>query len=106
MKYLVLICDEGGPAPEDLDAPDWVGETGRRGVRPLGRELDAPGAAATVRVRDGETLVSGGPFIETKEFVAGVDVVRCAGRQQATELVAAHPIARFHAIEVRPFAGQ
>ncbi len=43
------------------------------------------------------------PVIETKEFIAGIDVVRCAGRQQAIELAAAHPIAGYHAIEVRPF---
>ncbi len=48
-------------------------------------------------------LISDGPFIETKEFIAGIDVVRCADRQQAIELAAAHPIARYHAIEVRPF---
>ena len=35
--------------------------------------------------------------------IAGIDVVRCADRQQAIEFAAAHPIARYHAIEVRPF---
>jgi hypothetical protein len=48
-------------------------------------------------------LISDGPFVETKEFIAGLDVVRCTGRPQAIELAAAHPIARYHAIEVRPF---
>ena len=56
-----------------------------------------------LRVRDGETLLSDGPFIETKEFIAGIDVVSCADRQQAIEVAAAHPLARYHAIEVRPF---
>ncbi len=59
--------------------------------------------ATTVRVRGGETLLSDGPFIETKEFIAGIDVVSCADRQQAIQLAASHPIARYHAIEVRPF---
>ena len=52
---------------------------------------------------DGETLLSDGPGIETEEFIAGIDVVSCADRQQAIELAAAHPIARYYAIEVRPF---
>jgi len=56
-----------------------------------------------VRVRDGHTLLSDGPFTETKEFVAGIDVVSCADRQQAIQHAAAHPIARYYAIEVRPF---
>ena len=38
-----------------------------------------------------------------EEFIAGIDVVSCADHQRAIELAAAHPIARYHAIEVRPF---
>jgi hypothetical protein len=85
------------------ECPGWVEEMEGRGVRLLGRELDLPETAATVRVRDGETLVTDGPGIATKEFIAGIDVVGCADRQQAIQLAAAHPIARYHAIEVRPF---
>jgi hypothetical protein len=58
---------------------------------------------ACAMAKCGETLLSDGPFIETKEFIAGIDVVSCADRQQAIQLAAAHPIARYHAIEVRPF---
>ena len=108
MKYLVFIWADGLPAPEDLavmqrEIPGWAEEMDGRGVRLLGRELDLPETAATVRVRGGETLVTDGPFAETKEFVAGIDVVSCADRQQAIQLAAAHPLARYHAIEVRPF---
>ena len=84
----------------------WRLDLERRGLQVFGNALESPDTATTVRVRDGQTLLSDGPFIETKEFVAGVDVVRCAGRPQAIALAAAHPIARFHAIEVRPFAGR
>jgi hypothetical protein len=74
-----------------------------RGLQVLGNALEGPGTATTIRVRDGQTLISDGPFIETKEFIAGIDIIRCADRQQAIELAAAHPIARYHAIEVRRF---
>jgi len=62
--------------------------------------------ATTIRVRDGETLLSDGPFAETKEFIGGVSVIYCAGREQAIEIAAAHPLARHHMIEVRPFASE
>ena len=69
----------------------------------FGHPLQHKETATTVRVRDGETLLSDGPFIETKEFIGGIDVINCAGREQAIEIAAAHPLARHHMIEVRPF---
>jgi len=108
MKYLLFICADGLPAPEDLavlqrECPRWVEEMDGRGVRLLGRELDLPETAATVRVRDGETLVTDGPFAETKEFMAGFDVLECADLDEAIEVAAKHPSSWFDAIEIRPF---
>jgi hypothetical protein len=103
MKYLLLICDEGGATCEEGAASGWVEEMDRRGVRLLGRELDVPGAAATVRVRDGDTLVTDGPFAETKEFVAGFDLLECSDLDEAIEVAARHPVSRSDAIEIRPF---
>ena len=88
------------------ELPAWIEEMDGRGVRLLGRELDLRQTGVTVRVRGGETLVTDGPFAETKEFMAGIDVVRCADREQAIQLAATHPIARYYAIEVRPFYSQ
>ena len=108
MKYLHFIWADGRPAPEDLavmqrELPGWDEEMTARGVRLLGRELDLPETAATVRVRDGETLVTDGPFAETKEFIAGFDLVECADFDEAIEVAAKCPISRFQTIEVRPF---
>jgi hypothetical protein len=86
-----------------------VGELGgrRRGRAPaphvLGNALQGPDTATTVRVRDGDRLLSRAPCTGTMEYIVGVDVVSCADRQQAIQLAAAHPFARYHAIEVRPF---
>jgi hypothetical protein len=109
MKYVQFIWADGRPAPEDLavmqrELPGWDEEMTRRGVRLFGRELDLPETAATVRVRDGETLVTDGPFVETKEFIAGFDLVECAGFDEAVEVAAKCPISRFQAMEVRRFA--
>ena len=62
-----------------------------RGVRLLGRELDLPQTAVTVRVRGGETLVTDGPFAETKEFVAGLDIFECADLDEAIEVGGQEP---------------
>jgi hypothetical protein len=110
MKYLAFIWADGLPAPEALavmqrELPGWDEEMTGRGVRLLGRELDLPQTAATVRVRDGQTLVTDGPFAETKEFIAGFDLLECAGLDEAVEVAATCPISRFQTIEVRPFAG-
>jgi hypothetical protein len=59
--------------------------------------------ATTVRVRDGQTLITDGPFIETKEFLAGIDLLNCDTFEEAVGWAAKHPIARFHKIEVRRF---
>jgi hypothetical protein len=56
-----------------------------------------------VRVRDGETLRTDGPFFPAGQVIAGLDVVSCADRQQAIGLAATHPLARYHPVEVRPF---
>lgn len=115
MKYLLFICgntehSSADPAaPEKLavmqrECPAWVEEMDGRGVRLLGRELDLPQSAATVRVRDGQTLVTDGPFMETKEFVAGFDLIECADLDEAIEVAAKHPVSWFDKIEVRPFA--
>src|SRR6516162_5807109 len=110
MKYLQFIWADGLPAPDDLavmqrECPGWVEEMDGRGVRLLGRELSPPETAATVRVRDGETLVTDGPFAETKEFIAGFSLVECADFDEAIEVAARCPVSWFQTIEVRPFTG-
>ena len=114
MKYIMIIAgntehsSDGVAAPDALafmqrEIPKWIDEMDARGVRLFGRELDLPSTAATVRVRNGETLVTDGPFAETKEFMAGFDLLECSGLDEAVEVTAKSPITRFHRMEVRPF---
>ena len=81
----------------------WRQDLQARGLHILGAELKGADTATTLRVRDGKTLLSDGTFIKTGEYITGIDVVRCADRHQAIQLAAAHPAARHHAIEIRPF---
>jgi hypothetical protein len=58
--------------------------------------------ATTVRVREEEVLLSDGPFAETKEQMAGYDIIECENLDEAIEVASRHPVARFGSIEVRP----
>ncbi|MEV6106691.1 YciI family protein [Streptomyces sp. NPDC051940] len=113
MRYMLLICG-GGEAEEtapvdapvtderaiDDDALDWVGATA---ARRTGHRLRPPAEAVTVRVRGGEVLRSDGPFAETKEFVAGYDLLDCDTLDEAVEAAARHPVAAGGAVEIRPY---
>ena len=56
-----------------------------------------------MQVQEGSLLVSDGPFAETKEQVAGYDVIDCADLDEAIEIAARHPTANIGTIEIRPF---
>ncbi|MER7011968.1 YciI family protein [Saccharopolyspora sp. NPDC000359] len=70
-----------------------------------GEALADPLTARTVRVRDGALAATDGPFIETKEQLAGYLVVDCDSLERASEIAAQIPDARFGAVEVRPMMG-
>ena len=113
MRYLMLVCRD--PAieltPEDRagmrdSVVAWVDEMEGRGILlPGGHELRPVSDARTVRIRRDQVLVSDGPFTETKEHIGGFDLVECASLGEALEVAAKHPVARFGAIDVRPFWG-
>ena len=106
MKYLMIVCFDPTIDPADaeggMEIDAWVAEMDGRGVRLEGRALE-PGDATTVRVRRGETLVSDGPFAETKELMVGYDVLDCKDLDEAIEVASKHPLARRGAMELRPF---
>ncbi len=81
----------------------WLDDVIARGIRLDGDRLRPPREAKTVAVRDGEVLISDGPFVETKEVICGYDVLECANIDEAVAVAAAHPVAAFGKIEVRPF---
>jgi hypothetical protein len=111
MKYVMLVCvDESVELSAEERAsigPDtqaWVSEMEQRGVRLQGQELAGVQDATTIRVRGGELVIADGPFTETKEQIAGFDILECADLDEAMEVAAKHPVARFGSLELRPFA--
>jgi hypothetical protein len=110
VKYMLIHCvaesdelPEGGRPEAAGDIEAWLDEMERRGVRLHGDRLQRTSDATTVRVRHGDTLVLDGPFAETKEQIAGYDVIECADLDEAIEIASKHPCAGLGTVEVRPF---
>jgi hypothetical protein len=108
MRFVAFVGTEGGMPTEAVeemnrDWPAYAQMLERRGGLRLGRELRLPqDGVATVRVRDGKTIVSDGPFVETKEYVAGLDLFEAADLEDAIDLESKSPVARFLPFEIRP----
>jgi hypothetical protein len=66
------------------------------------QQLESPDAAKSVRVRDGKTRVVDGPFAETKEVLAGYNLVEAASLEEAVRIAQEFPWIRYGCIEVRP----
>src|SRR5947209_3523959 len=106
MQYVMLVrVDPDLPVPEGSDVEPWVEEGERAGMRLEGGPVRHPDTATTVRVRDGKTLISDGPFPEVKEWVAGYDLLEAASLDQAVDYASRHPVARFGALELREVWG-
>ena len=106
MKYLMFVAtdpDAEPYVPEEDNIEQWSAEARARGVAVTGSRLRPVEDATTVRVRKGEVLITDGPFTESREWVAGFDILECADLDEAIEVVAKHPMARFGRIEIRPF---
>jgi hypothetical protein len=110
VRYMLFICmgEDVKISPEDqaaieADTEAWAAEMDKRGVRQQGHGLRPVSDATTVKVRGGEVLTTDGPFAETKEQIAGFDLLECADLDEAIEVASRHPIARIGTVEVRPF---
>ena len=102
-----LNADEDGAAQLDpaveRELEAWDEEMEARGILVGGGVLKPARTTTTLRVRDGEVLITDGPFIETKEQIAGYSVLECADRDEAVEVASRHPTARFGTFELRPY---
>jgi hypothetical protein len=115
MKYMLLIHHGAASTPDDPEAWNRLSEEEQRavyadyqavnqtpGVTP-GLWLESPEAATTVRVEDGTTLTTDGPFVAVKEALGGYLVFEADDLDAAIELASRIPAARLGgAIEVRP----
>ena len=115
MKYMLLIHQGDAPTPRSPEEWERLSEDEQKavysayqainetpGVTP-GLGLDEPETATTVRVQDGKTLTTDGPFVATKEALGGYLIFEADDLDGAIELASRIPAARLGgAVEVRP----
>ena len=110
MKYLFLLqtADDGPPAPGSPQAAQMftdyqvaLQEMARAGALLDCAPLQGASLATTVRVRDGQTMLTDGPAAELKEQVGGYTLVDCADLDQALHFAAMLPAATAGSVEVR-----
>ena len=107
MKYMALIYGneeawDALPEEEQQRVTERYMALAREPAVEGGAELQDPETATTVRIRNGETLTTDGPFAETKEQLGGYYLIDCASLDEAIEFAARIPGARHGAVEVRP----
>ena len=111
MRYLALIYEQERAPGAEVD-PAMEGELAaygaftkevrERGIFEAGEALQPSSTATTVRVRDGRTETTDGPFAETKEVLGGFYLLDCRDLDEAIELAAKIPAVERGAIEIRP----
>jgi hypothetical protein len=114
VQYILLIYDEetAHPSPEPPDPAVWgqvmdeynafTKDLRDAGVYRAGEALQPNPTATTVRIRDGKTLMTDGPFAETKEGLGGFYLLECENLDETLAWAAKCPGARYGSIEVRP----
>jgi hypothetical protein len=110
-KYLLLLYADEPDATEreerDAELPAWgrlIDSLRETGLLLGSDRLHPVDSATTVRVRDGETEITDGPFAVTKEYLGGYFLLECADLDEALEQAVRVPLARYGSVEVRPVA--
>jgi hypothetical protein len=118
MKYLMLLNNDAASIESwhelseeetrklrEQELPRWnelFGWMSEQDIEVNGLELEEAAKARLVRVRDGETVVSDGPFAETKEVIGGYFLADCKDLDQAIELAQRVPLVGKGSVEIRP----
>ena len=107
---LLLYAPEASPAERaerEAEMPAWtelLDSLREEGLLRGNGRLHPVESATTLRIRDGETEISDGPFAVTKEILGGYFMLECRDLDHALEQAARVPLARYGSVEVRPIA--
>jgi hypothetical protein len=105
MKYMCLLYVTGADPGPEVMMPLHVAfarEARSRGTYVTCDALESPAAAVTVRVRNGRTMRTDGPYAETKEALGGFYILECKDLEEAVAHAAKIPDAKYGSVEVRP----
>jgi hypothetical protein len=106
VKYMMFVATDPDAEPfdpADDNVEEWVATYESKGKRITGDRLRPVEEATLVRRRDGKVLVTDGAFAESREWIAGFDILECADLDEAIEIASQHPMARFGRLELRAF---
>ena len=109
MKYMMFVvvdpdaAAEAEPSGDELTIQQWQADVDAPGKRVTGDALRPVSEAITVRVSHGEVLVTDGPYTESKEWIAGFDILECDNLDEAIAIASRHPQANGGKLELRPF---
>ena len=106
MRYLLIYASDPDLAPgwdDEAEASvfSWIEETIRSGVNLQGTRLRPTADATTIKIRDGDLIITDGPYAESKEQVAGYDVLECASLDEAVGWAGRNAHSWAGAVEVR-----
>ena len=110
MRYMLIIRNnQDHPQPGDSRWDQLMADYGEfsqalasHGTTFTGDPLAPPDLATTVRVKDGEVLMTDGPFAETKEWFSGYYIIDVESLDQALSAAGMVPSAKWGSVEVRP----
>ncbi|MBW3552816.1 MAG: YciI family protein [Gemmatimonadetes bacterium] len=103
MRYMLLIYENEANESGDIQPwMDYTDEMAKAGVMKAGDALHPTSSATTVRVKNGETVTTDGPFAETREQLGGYYLVDCEDLDEAIRWAAKMPNADRGSIEIRP----
>ena len=101
MQYVLLIYDEEAERESHSDFRS-AGDLQAKGTLLASEQLQPVATATTVRVRNGDTVVSDGPFAETEETLGGYCLIEADSLDEAIEWASRIPSARSGTVEIRP----
>ena len=115
MRYALLVysdqsswsemTEEESAAAREASMPKWIAlfeEMGKADPNVEGRELDDGTTAKVVRVRDGERVVTDGPYADTKELIGGLFLTELPDLDEAIRIASLVPAAEYGSLEIRP----
>ena len=107
MKYLLLMYANQSEPPENAEElyqawTDFMKEANTAGVLVANHGVAPGSSATTLRIREGKSLITDGPFAETHEQLGGFSLIECENLDEAIRWAEKVPTAKYGAIEIRP----
>ena len=111
MQFMLFVCAEPGLqlSPEDKAAlpnevEEWASDLAGRGIRLMGHVFEPVGQAKAIRRRGDGLQIADGPVNSAAEPIAGFNLLECGTLEEAVEVSATHPMAKYGSLELRAIA--